>query len=86
MKGKGLDNEINYMMNNKIKTMRKRIPLNIRLRINFQCEWLTMNINPDRPATEEEIHKAEEWAEKMEKLTIADIKEWEANGRPGALG
>jgi len=44
-----------------------------------------MNINPDRPATEEEIHKAGEWAEKMEKLTIADIKEWEANGRPGSL-
>ena len=44
-----------------------------------------MNINPDRPATEEEIHKAEEWAEKMVKLTIADIKEWEADGRPGAF-
>ena len=66
--------------------MRKRIPLDIRLRVNFQCEWLMMNINPDRPATEEEIHKAEEWAEKMEKLTIADIKEWEADGRSGALG
>ena len=62
--------------------MRKRIPLNIRLRINFQMEWLKMNINPDRSATEEEIHKAEEWAEKMEKWTIADIKEWEADGRP----
>jgi len=77
---------MNYTMNDKIKAMRKRIPLDIRLRVNFQCEWLTMNINPDRPATEEEIQKAEEWAEKMEKLTIADIKEWEADGRPGALG
>jgi len=35
-----------------------------------------MNINPDRPATEEEIQKAEEWAEKMEKWTIAEFEEW----------
>lgn len=73
-------------MNDKIKAMRKRIPLDIRLRVNFQCEWLTMNINPDRPATNEEIIAALEWAEKMVKWTIADIKEWEADGRPGALG
>ena len=73
-------------MHDKIKVRRKRIPLDIRLRVNFQCEWLTMNINPGRPATEEEIQKAEEWAEKMVKLTIINIKEWEADGRPGALG
>lgn len=76
----------NYTMSNKIEELRRQTPLNVRLRVLFEMEWLSMNINPSRTATDEEIKKAEEWSDKMVKWIIADIKEWESDGRPGALG
>ncbi|MDD4049045.1 MAG: hypothetical protein PHI90_09565 [Clostridia bacterium] len=43
-------------------------------------EWLTININPDREATDKEIQKAAEWAERMTKNTVNIVTEWQNDG------
>lgn len=62
--------------------IRKRTPIESRLRVLFEMEWLTMNIVPDRQATDDEIQKAIDWSKKMTNIVMEDFNEWEEDGRP----
>lgn len=73
------------MNNSSIKQILKRAPLKTRLYVLFQFKWLDMNINPIRPLTGDEIERCTEWADKVTEEVLADIKEWEEDGRPGGL-
>ncbi len=57
-------------------------PIESRLQVLFEMEWLVMNIIPDRPATDDEIRKARDWAIKMVKWTTNEFNQWEKDGRP----
>jgi len=59
-----------------IERLRKRIPLETRIRVRLEMEWLTDNIFPDRPATDEEIEKACNWSKKMTKIILKEIDEF----------
>lgn len=67
-----------------IAKLLKETPIETRLRVMFEMEWLTMNIIPDRHATDDEIKKACDWAKKMVDWTMKDFTKWEKDGRPTA--
>ena len=73
-------------MNDRVKKMKKDIPLATRLRLGIYSH-LIINIPP--PKNLEEAKKRYELWERSEKITeqiISTVKEWEADGRPGGLG
>jgi len=73
-------------MNDRVKKMKKGIPLATRLRVDIYSN-LIINIPP--PKNVEEAKKRYELWERSEKITeqiISTVKEWEADGRPGGLG
>jgi predicted nuclease of predicted toxin-antitoxin system len=67
-------------MTSVIKKILEQATLSNRLRVLFEMEWLTININPDREATDKEIQKAAEWAERMTKNTVNIVTEWQNDG------
>ena len=73
--------KIKFKSNN-LEQRRKKIPIETRLLVLFQSEWLRENIIPDRPATIDESKKADTWAKKMVILTIQEYKWWEKDGKP----
>ena len=69
----------------KIPTFEKlltEIPIETRLLVLFQMDWLTTNIVPDREATDEEIIKMSEYANRMVNSVMEEFKQWEIDGKP----
>lgn len=67
---------------NSIKERAKKIPIKVRLFVDFQYEWYKLHINPSRFHTLKEEQLATKWAKKMTKQVLAQYKKWESDGSP----
>jgi hypothetical protein len=65
-----------------LEKIRKRTSIEKRLLLLFKANWMSDNIIPERPATEEELVKANTWAKKMALLVAHEYKWWERDGKP----
>ncbi|MSQ80040.1 MAG: hypothetical protein EXR21_10305 [Flavobacteriaceae bacterium] len=67
-----MQGESNYIQMDKRQT-----PIEARLKIMFETEWLSVNIIHEREATDDEIKKAVEWAAKMVEGSMVNFRQWE---------
>ena len=72
-------------MNDKIKQIKKEMPLFIRLRMSIYAD-LVVNLGPPK-SLEGAKGRYELWerSKKIADEIILTVKEWEADGRPGGL-
>ncbi len=73
----GLEEVLNYddveRKETTISKLMRDIPLATKLKVLFEMKWLSMNINPDRHATEDEVVKACEWAKTLVNDVMKEI-------------
>jgi len=60
----------------------KRTPIETRLRVFFQMEWLSMNVANGNYSTDEEFKKSFIWSAKTVRQVMKKFKQWEKDGRP----
>lgn len=65
-----------------IKNVLKRASLYTRFKIFLEMQYLTLTIQPDRPATDEEFKQAHIWADQTTTHLIGSLLRWEEDGRP----
>lgn len=65
-----------------IKDILKRSSLYTRYKVFLEMQYLTLTIQPDRPATDEEWQQAYEWADETTVYLIESLLRWEKDGRP----
>jgi len=63
-----------------IKDISKRTPLETRMKVMLEMQHLTLMIQPDREATDEEIKEASAWAQKMTNYLLNEVEEWTKDG------
>ena len=63
----------------------KRTPLFTRFKVFLEMQHLTLMIQPDREATDQEWKAAHEWAEKTTSYMMTQFARWERDGRPEPL-
>ena len=63
----------------------KEMPIFTRFKVYLEMEFLTLTLEPNTCCTQQEFAEAHEWSSKVTNYLLDELKEWEAQGRPGGL-